>query len=311
MHIDRATDRASLPHVLFVIDELCEMGGAERVLLKMIRLMPQQNFRCSLLTFKVREEIEELKSIPCPVYLLPLKKTYDWNAVRVANQIRRLIRNEGISIAHTFFETSDLWAGPVAKLSGCPILISSRRDMGILRMGKHWAAYKFSGLFYDKVLAVSPQVKDFCVRQDGLDPAKVQVLFNGLEMEEVKKAPGREAMRQKMGIPNLTPVITTIANIRKIKGIDVLVKAAGKVCKKYPDALFLIAGRKSEQEYCRELEDMISALGLGANFQFLGSREDVLPILKMSDVFCLPSRNEGFSNALIEAMACGLPCVAT
>ncbi|HTC92424.1 MAG TPA: glycosyltransferase [Terriglobales bacterium] len=311
LHTRRASGKTHQPHILFVIDELCEMGGAERALLKMIRLMPSQDFRCSLLTFRMRGELEELKTLPCPVHLLPLKKTYDWNALKAANQIRRRIRDEKISIVHTFFETSDLWAGPIAKLSGCPILISSRRDMGILRSGKHWRAYKLTGRFYDKVLAVSPQVKEFCIRQDRLDPEKVEVLFNGLEMEEVKKAAGREATRLKMGISQHTPVITTVANIRKVKGIDVLVKAASLVCKKHRDALFLVIGRKSEEEYCRELDDLISAFGLGGNFKFLGSCEDVFSILKMSDVFCLPSRSEGFSNALIEAMACGLPCVAT
>lgn len=306
-----SNERSNSPHVLFVIDELCEMGGAERVLLKMIRLIPEQNFRCSLLTFKIRPEIEELKNIPCPIHLLPLKKTYDWNAFKAANEIRRLIRNDKISIVHTFFETSDLWAGPVAKLSGCPILVSSRRDMGILRSGKHWRAYKFSGRFYDKVLAVSPQVKEFCIRQDGLAPEKVDVLFNGLEMEPIKKAIGRHQMREEMKIPQTTPVIVTVANIRRVKGIDVLVKAANLVCHKHPEALFLVVGQKSEEAYCRELDDMISAFGLGRNFNFLGSHEEVFSLLKMSDVFCLPSRSEGFSNALIEAMACGLPCVAT
>ena len=311
LHTRRANRRTRPPHILFVIDELCELGGAERALLKMIRLLPSQDFRCSLLTFRMRDEVEELKNIACPVYLLPLKKTYDWNALKAANQIRLLIRDEKISIVHTFFETSDLWAGPIAKLSGCPILISSRRDMGILRSGKHWGAYKLTGRFYDKVLAVSPQVKEFCIRQDGLNPEKVEVLFNGLEMEEVKKAAGRETMRQKMEIPQRTPVVATIANIRKVKGIDVLVKAASVVCKKHSDALFLVVGRKSEEQYCRELDDLITAFGLDGNFKFLGSCQDVFSILKMSDVFCLPSRSEGFSNALIEAMACGLPCVAT
>ena len=56
---------------------------------------------------------------------------------------------------------------------------------------------------------------------------------------------------------------------------------------------------------------MIAEAGLRENFRFMGGRDDVYALLKMSDVFCLPSRSEGFSNALIEAMACRLPCVAT
>ena len=59
------------------------------------------------------------------------------------------------------------------------------------------------------------------------------------------------------------------------------------------------------------MENKISSLGLARNFRFPGSREDVFAILRMSDAFCLPSRSEGFSNALIEAMAARLPCVVT
>jgi len=298
-------------HVLFIIDELYEIGGAERALFKMVRLLPRELFRCSILTFKVNEQAEEIKNIACPLHVMPLRKTYDLNAFKVARQIRHLIRRERVAIVHTFFETSDLWAGLIARLSGCPVLISSRRDLGILRSRKHGIAYRLMGRFYDAVLAVSPQVRDFCIQQDGLDPARVRTLFNGVEIDRILNSTSRSVMRQKMSIPGDVPVITTVGNIRRVKGIDVLVQAAGVVCQKHPNALFLVAGRESEPEYCRELEERISTLGLARNFRFLGSREDVFSILKMSDIFCLPSRSEGFSNALIEAMASNLPCVAT
>lgn len=307
----------SRTHILFIIDELCEIGGAEHVLFKMIRLLPQEQFRCSLMTFRISPEADEIKKIACPLYVLPLKKTYDWNAMKVARQIRRFVRQEKVAIVHTFFETSDLWAGPIAKLSGCPILISSRRDMGILRSRKHRIAYKLLRGLYDSVLAVSPQVRDFCIEHDGLKPAKVQTLFSGLEIEQLQRAKNngngndRMLMRRRMDIAKDVPVITTVGNIRRVKGIDVLMEAAALVCRKYPHALFLVAGRKSEEQYCRELEERILACGLGVNFRFLGSCGDVFSILRMSDIFCLPSRSEGFSNALIEAMACRLPCVAT
>ncbi len=297
-------------HILFIIDELCEIGGAERVLFKMIRLLPDDLFRCSLLTFRTNEETD-FAQIHCPVYVLPLKRTYDWNALKVARQMRSFIRREKVSIVHTFFETSDLWAGPIAKLSGCPVLVSSRRDLGILRSRKHTIGYRVLRSLYDSVLTVSPQVREFCIQQDGVDPSKVQTLFNGLEMECVANAASRGSMRRQMNIPEQVPVITTVGNIRKVKGIDVLVEAAVQVCRRHPSAMFLVVGRKSEAEHCRELENRIASLGLAANFRLLGSREDVFSILRMSDIFCLPSRSEGFSNALIEAMACRLPCVAT
>jgi L-malate glycosyltransferase len=299
-------------HILFIIDELCEIGGAERVLFKMIELLPAETFRSSLLTFRTNDEAD-LTQVHCPVYVMPLKRTYDWNALKVARQIRKFVRQEKVSIVHTFFETSDLWAGPIAKLSGCPVLISSRRDLGILRSQRHTIGYRLLRRMYDSVLAVSPQVRDFCIQQDGLDPARVQTLFNGLDMDylSASKAESRTALRKQFNIPEEAPVITSVGNIRKVKGIDVLVEAAAQVSKTHPSAIFLVVGRKSEEEHCRELEARVASLGLSANFRFLGSREDVFPILRMSDIFCLPSRSEGLSNALIEAMACRLPCVAT
>src|SRR5215469_3729727 len=105
------TESVAPVHVLFIIDELCEMGGAERVLFKIVRHLPSDQFRCSILTFRVNPEAAALKEISCPVHVLPLKKTYDWNALKVAGQIRKFIRQEKVSIVHTFFETSDLWAG--------------------------------------------------------------------------------------------------------------------------------------------------------------------------------------------------------
>jgi glycosyltransferase involved in cell wall biosynthesis len=276
----------------------------------MIRSLPSEIFRCSLITFRINHETDP-SMVSCPLYVMPLTRTYDWNALRVARQIRRFVRREKVSIVHTFFETSDLWAGPIAKFSGCPVLVSSRRDLGILRSRKHRIGYRLLKGLFDSVLTVSPQVREFCIREDGLDPLKVQTLFNGIEMESVASAASRPAVRARMRIPEDVPVITTVGNIRRVKGIDVLVKAAALVCRLYPNALFLVVGRKSEEEHCRELEQAVLSLGLEANFKLLGSREDVFSILRMSDIFCLPSRSEGFSNALLEAMACGLPCVAT
>jgi glycosyltransferase involved in cell wall biosynthesis len=311
-NVAAGTKPDSRRHILFIIDELCEIGGAERVLFKMIELLPKEKFRSSLLTFRTNDEAD-LSQVRCPVYVMPLKRTYDWNALAVARQIRTFVQREKVSIVHTFFETSDLWAGPIAKLSGCPVLISSRRDLGILRSRRHNIGYRLLRRMYDSVLAVSPQVRDFCIQQDGLDPARVQTVFNGLDVEcaSTSKVASRGDMRKQMNIPEDVPVITTVGNIRKVKGIDVLVEAAAEVCGAYPNAIFLVVGRKSEWEHCRELETRIASLGLSANFRFLGSREDVFSILRMSDIFCLPSRSEGFSNALIEAMACRLPCVAT
>lgn len=292
-------------HVLFIIDELCRLGGAEGALLRTIRLLPPDKYRASLVTFRL--DLTVFPDFPCPFYLLPLRRTYDATAVKVGLKLRDLIRSQNVAIAHTFFETSDLWAGPIARLSGVPVLISSRRDLGILRSSKHHLAYRFVNPMFDRVLAVSEEVRTYCLQHDGLPPQKVQTLYNGIEFDPVQAA----ASRGELGCAGASHVIITTANVRRIKGLDVLLRAAAMVQREFPRAVFLIVGGVLEPEYFRGLEDLIRSLALSDTVKFLGARNDVMPLLAASDVFCLPSRSEGFSNALVEAMACGLPCVAT
>lgn len=300
-----------IPHVLYIIDEIRQFGGAERVLLELTRRLSPERFRSSVVTFNLNSELEGLKNFPVPLHHLPLKRSYDFRAAKMAIHLRRLIRRQRVSIVHTFFETSDLWAAPVAKFSGCPILISSRRDMGILRTRKHQLAYPFVNRIFDRVLAVSEEVRAFCIRQDRLSPRRVETLYNGVDMVDLDHKAAEGDARLQLGLHADVPLISTLANIRHIKGIDVLARAAERVCDVFPNASFLVVGRELEPDTMSSLRTIVESSGLANNFHFVGEFANPFPILCASNVFCLPSRNEGFSNALIEAMACGLPCVAT
>jgi glycosyltransferase involved in cell wall biosynthesis len=302
---------ADRTHVLFLIDQLCEMGGAERSLLNMIRLLPKDRFRCTLVTFKIDPRLGVFENFPCPWRLFPLRRTYDWNALQVALRLNRLIRAQQVRIVHTFFETSDLWGSLVAKLSGVPALISSRRDMGILRASKHQPAYRVLSRLYNLVLAVSDEVRAFCIRHDGLNPEKVLTLYNGIEIERIAAVTDAATLRASMGLGGASHLVSTVAHVRPVKGLDILIRAAATVCQEFPRAMFLVIGDVHAPRHFQELLKLTESLGLKENVRFVGPSEDVFSLLKMSDVFCLPSRSEGFSNALLEAMACSLPCVAT
>jgi hypothetical protein len=122
------------PHVLFLIDHLMARGGGEGNLLKLVQLLPPEQVRCSVATFRIHPEIR--KSIHVPVYIFPWRRVYHWSALKAALALRRLIRDEQVDIVQTYFETSNLWGGLIARLSGASLL-PSRRDMGILRKPKH------------------------------------------------------------------------------------------------------------------------------------------------------------------------------
>jgi glycosyltransferase involved in cell wall biosynthesis len=298
-------------HVLFLIDQLCEAGGAERAILQTIRLLPRSRFRSSLITFRIDERVQLFRKLPCPHFTFPLRCTYDWNAFLIARKIRRFIREERVDIIHTFHETADLWGGLVTRMKHGPKLVSSRRDMGILRGPKHRLAYRLMKSRFDLVLTVSEEVRHYCIENDGLPEPTVATLYNGVEMESFTQPNGVNGLRKQFSLETGVPVVLTVGHIREIKGIDVLVKVAARVALEIPKVLFVIVGANSDPEYFHTIQTQIAELNIQQNVRFVGQTENVASFLKMGNVFFLPSRSEGFSNALIEAMASGLPCVAT
>ncbi len=299
--------------ILFIIDQICGLGGAELMLLTMIRHLSAHGYRCQAVTFKIEPNLNIFETFPCPLHVFPLKRTYDWNALRTAARIWRLIRAERITIVHTFFPTSNLWGATVARLSGCPVLVSSRRDMGILRTRKHRLVYPIINRLVDQVVAVSNAVRNFCIRQERLNPSKVLVLHNGVDLENISTGENREWVRASLGLEKTSRFIVSVANIRHVKGIDVLIRTAEIVHREFPAAVFAVVGSEDvdEKAYFQQMQELIREGGLTGYFKLLGPAKNVFPILRASDIFCMLSRSEGFSNSLLEAMACSLPCVVS
>ena len=76
----------------------------------------KDRFRVSLLTFQIDCRVFPRETFSCPLHVLPLRRTYGWTALKAALALNRLAQREKVSIVHTFFETSDLWAAPIAKM---------------------------------------------------------------------------------------------------------------------------------------------------------------------------------------------------
>ena len=299
------------PHILFLIDVLASTaGGAEGILWKITRRLPRERFRCSIATFSPDPGVVPVDRFDCPVHLFPIRRTYDWQALRAAMKLRRLIRSERYSIVHTFFPASDVLGGVVARLSGDAILISSRRDMGLLRTASHRVAYRVLGGIFHQVHAVAEEVRRFHIEPDGLDPNRVVTLHNGVDLDEIDSV-GAGPWPPELGFGDGTPVVVCVANVRPVKAIDVLVRTAALVCREAPGARFLVVGAVQDSAYCAHVIELARNLKVADKVIFAGARDDVVRILKASRVFYLPSRSEGLSNAALEAMASSLPCVCT
>jgi glycosyltransferase involved in cell wall biosynthesis len=183
-------------------------------------------------------------------------------------------------------------------------LIWSRRDMGILRKRKHRTAYRLLGGMPDRVFAVSELVRRHCIDVDRIAPNRVDTIYNGLELADWSPAT----------TPGETPndcLITSVGNIRQVKGQDIFIRAAAQVVQRFPEVRFSIAGSVLEPAYFRRLEELIREFGLADRFHFAGGVRDLRSHFAAAQMFVLPSRSEGFSNAIVEAMAMTLPVVAT
>jgi L-malate glycosyltransferase len=297
------TNHATLPHVLLVVDQFPKsLGGGERIVLRLAALLPQYGYRVSILTFLVHPESSVLTTPPpCPIYILPLRRTYDFTAFRAALELRRFIRQRKIQIVQTFFESSDIWAGFVVKTLSNVRLVWSRRDMGILRSTKHTLSYRLMAGAPDRVFAVSEQVRRHCIEVDRINPVRVETIYNGLDLGGSVKATKTSGEF----------LITSVGNVRRVKGHDVFIKAAAAVVRRFPQVSFSIAGEVLEPEYFAELQGLVRDLKLSERFHFVGGITNIPEHLSSADIFVLPSRSEGFSNAIIEAMAASLPVVAT
>jgi glycosyltransferase involved in cell wall biosynthesis len=300
---EQETNHASLPHVLLVVDQFPKsLGGGERIVLRLAALLPQYGYRVSILTFLIHPDSSVLTAPPpCPIYLLPLRRTYDFTAFRAALELRRFIRQRKIQIVQTFFESSDIWAGFVVKTLSNVRLVWSRRDMGILRSTKHTLSYRLMAGAPDRVFAVSEQVRRHCIEVDRVNPARVETIYNGLDLGGSVKAAKTSGEY----------LITSVGNVRHVKGHDVFIKAAAAVVQRFPQVSFSIAGEVLEPEYFAELQGLVCDLKLSERFHFVGGIANIPEHLSSADIFVLPSRSEGFSNAIIEAMAASLPVVAT
>ncbi len=306
-----------MTQVLYMIDSLWGRGGAELALAKIARELPKDQYQCRVICFngdKIGCSLFESSGIK--VHYWPLSNLYGPKAFRTASLIRQLVKRENIDLVHTFFPVSDLWAGPIAKLSGAKCLISSRRDMGILRRGWHHWAYRLISPMYDQVQAVSESVRQHTIEVDGIAADRVITCPNGIDPEpNIYSQDDVAALTSQAKLEPEHMVVTCVANWRKVKGIDILVEAAAKIAKTHPHVRFLVAGdfgrSPADLAFTQAVMATADKVGAGNYASFLGGINCIPALLSLSDIFVLPSRSEGMSNALLEAMKAGLPCVAT
>ena len=163
-----------------------------------------------------------------------------------------------------------------------------------------------------RVFSVSDSLRQLAIAA-GVDPAKVQVIGNGVDITKFSPQ-SRARARELLQIPSHAKVIVTVGGLVERKGFHRVIAAIPELRAKFPSLLYLIVGGPSpEGDWTNRLSQMVAAQQLDGAVRFLGpmAADRLKEPLSAADVFVLATRNEGWANVLLEAMACGLPVVVT
>jgi glycosyltransferase involved in cell wall biosynthesis len=296
--------------VFFLVDSL-EIGGTETQAVELALRLDQARYTVTLGCLRMAGPLlAKLKG--STVTVMEWSARGGVNSPRGVYQILRLARflHRGcFDVVHAHDLWSNLLAIPAARLARVPVIISSRRDLAHLAWytpGRRKFLRHLQSLS-SAVLVNSSQISEHLVREDGFRPEFIRVVHNGIDLDRFSRlVPERE--RLFPGLDNLTLIVCTGNMHSDIKGHPTLIEAARHICAKFPQIKFVLIG---DGEKRSKFESKVLELGLQRNFLFLGSRQNVPEILACCDMAILPSQAEGFSNALLEYMAVGLPTVAT
>lgn len=292
---------------IFVVSSyLKTMGGAEKNVLDLCRGLKD---RCTIEAAGLQcgEVLEQVRATGVAAHDLGVRALLSTHSLRRGLWFWRKLRDERFDVVVTYHHDADIWAGLLAFLAGVPV-VSSRRDMGfMLSPGKVWI-YRLINRLFRKIITVSDAVRREIIRAQWAPGDRIVVVHNGISVEHVDV--DGATVRRELGLHPTHRLVVTVANFRPIKGQDVLVRAAADVCRLRDDVDFVVIGSK-QSAYYLTIKELVRDLGLESRFHCVGDRSDVQRLLPAFDVFALPSLQEGFSNALVEAMAVGLPPVAT
>ena len=259
----------------------------------------------------IRAEVEDtgIKTFPLGLHgqVTPL---YDWLAVM---QLTSHLRRGGYSLVHAHGTKAALIARPAALLAGTMAVFYTVHNSIYFGGLPDWqqqamaASERLLARKTDRIIAVSEDLRRELIDRTGINPGLVITIPNGIEVPARMPSGSTVQFRRRLNLPPLGRLVGTVARLAPQKGLADFLNAAAILCPNTSTS-FVVAGDGPLREI---LENQKHNLGLANRVFFLGHLEDVPSLLRALDIFVLPSLTEGFPLSLLEAMAAGLPVVAT
>ena len=277
--------------------------------------MDSQKFQSIVCTLydddALRSELEH-KNIP--VYSLSMKHIYD--AYHGIPRLCRLLREKNPDILHTQLFGANIYGRIFGKLFSVPVVMStvqlcdySNMEPGLYSCKRKVLDYLTGKLCVNAHVAVSQSVKRHLMTHLAIPQHKIEVIYNYTDTAFFKaNLAAKEEFLKGWNIKSSNLVISSIGRLEAQKGHVYLIEAFSRLIRQYPNLKLFIAGKGSLFYY---LKSLIQDLSLEKSVYLMGEIKDVRELLSVSDIFVLPSLNEGFSLVLLEAMAMKKACIAS
>jgi len=299
--------------IIFLIDKLAFGGTPLQVMELALHLEEEKFHRQFVVLSQIAPELQqrlEQRGIAC--HLIGRGNWIQPGAWRELHKLYRTFKHLRPDIVHAFLPTSNVLGAVLGACAHVPVRISSHRDLGGFDGERITAVNNWTDRHLVQcVTANSEAVKQAVAARARLAPASVRVLYNGVDVEKIKRANRGPGKRRELGFAQEDLLFAVVANIRAAKGHRDALAAFLQIAPRFPRARLLLCGYVADPEIFRELERMVAAQHAGQQVYFMGSRKDMPEIMHALDVLIAPSHSEGFSNAILEAMASGKPVVAS
>ena len=302
------------PVVAHVITGL-NTGGAEQMLAQLVERQAHSAFRHVVICLTDAGPIaDRILLAGVPVHDLGMHRNVP-SPIAVI-KLARIIRTERAAVVQTWLYHADLIGGLAASLARRPVAWNIRRsslDPAITGRGVMLTARlcaRLSGRLPRAIVCCADAARQSHVAF-GYDAPKMRVIPNGFDTNRFQPDPDvRRRIRDELGLDADNLAVAILGRFVSQKNHRMFVEAASQIASAHPDARFIMAGRGLDSGNA-VLGGWIAATGLQDRFRLLGLRADVPDLLTGLDIVTLTSHTEGFPNVIGEAMAAGVPCVAT
>jgi glycosyltransferase involved in cell wall biosynthesis len=307
-----------------------EIGGAERQALLLLKGLNKERYDAVLVSFSEGPLLKEFKDAGVEVEIIKIKKRFNLSGFISAFigvfRLINIIREKRPDIIHTHQPISNLLGSAVARILRVPVIVSiiqgshqqfafayrSLNKFKRLVKIKYLLIDKINAMFVTKLIAVSKATRSELVEKVRVNPRKIEVIYNAVDINSFSSVKDNGRLREELGFGFSDRIVGTVANLSPVKGLRFLIEAASLLNKeKEIDSIkFLIVGGRSSQ-YGFHLKELIRRLGLEEKVIFTGLRTDIADILKILEIFVLPSLSEGLPLSILEAMTMAKPVIAT